>query len=258
MNMEPLVLAGAIFLAALAAGSIPLSRRVGEHTDLLRWMTGVAAGVLLASALLVAIPEGFELAQGDAGLAILAGFLMMLILEGMGIGHDIHEEHHDHTGHDHVHHPEGGYTLVIGLTVHAATDGLAIGAALASGSLHLTLGVFIAVLMHKLPAAFSLGVFSLHERGERNRAFRDLFVFSLATPLMILVTFYLLGDVSDSVVGLALLFAGGTFLYVATVDVLPDVHSSETGRAALAQVLTGAILMAALLYGLEASGLVAH
>jgi len=270
-NMEPLsqaaLLAGVALITGLGAGCIPLWRKVSEQENLLKWMTGLAAGVLLASALLVALPEGFEIANeaGSGGLfiggAVLAGFLLMLLLECLGFGHDIHEEHHDHEhdhGHDHVHHPEKASSIVLGLSIHALTDGLAIGAAVSTGSLVLTLSVFVAVLVHKIPAAFSVGVFSLHERGVRSGALKDVVLFSLATPAMILLTFFLLGDVSSQMLGLAILFAGGTFLYVATVDVLPEVHHSATGKVALVQVITGALLMVVLLWGLDASGLIAE
>jgi len=260
-----LLLAGVTLAAAMFAGMLPMWRKVAEQENLLKWMTGVAAGVLLASALLVAIPEGFEISTGGtfgglvAGGAVLAGFLAMLLFEASGFGHDIHEEHHDHEddhGHSHVHHPSSARSIVIGLGLHALTDGLAIGAALATGSVVLTVSMFIAVLVHKIPAAFSVGVFCMHERGDRKKAMQDLTLFSLATPLMILLAFTLLGDIDESILGLAILFAGGTFLYVATVDVLPDVHHPQSGKQAFIHVVIGAAIMAALLYALDAFGLV--
>ncbi len=60
---SPLALAAVTFAAAFLAGVIPLWRKVADQQNLLTWLTGLAAGVLLASALLVAIPEGFEIAE---------------------------------------------------------------------------------------------------------------------------------------------------------------------------------------------------
>jgi zinc transporter ZupT len=266
LGSNALLLAGVTLAVGLGAGLLPLWTKVSEKEGLLKWMTGLAAGVLLASALLVAIPEGFEIAltNGINGLvvggAILAGFLTMLLLECFGFGHDIHEEHHDHEGdhgHDHVHHPSNANNIVVGLSIHALTDGLAIGAAALTGSLVLTISVFLAVLVHKVPAAFSVGLFSMHERDERSTSIRDVLMFSLATPIMILVTFFLLGDVSGEFLGLAILFAGGTFLYVATVDVLPEVHHAATGKTAMIQVVSGALIMVALLWILDATGIAA-
>ncbi len=184
------------------------------------------------------------------GGAIIAGFLLMFILEGSGIGHAVHEEHHEHEqshGHGHVHHAAAGGLLVFGLTLHAATDGVAIGAAAATGDFALTITVLLAVLIHKGPAAFSLGVFSTHEREERNDSIRDIVIFSLATPVMIIIAGVALAELETQMIGLAMLFSAGTFLYVATVDTLPDIHNPESGRKAMFNVLIGVGILVVLL-----------
>ena len=279
MASPPLLYAGLALLFGLLGGLFPIFSTVKENPDRLKMTTAIAAGILLASAMLVVIPEGIELASSEEensgevgtdeehagglflGGAILAGFIFMLILEGSGIGHAVHEEHHDHDhdhGHDHVHHGPSGWMLVIGLSLHAATDGLAIGAAAASGSVAVTATVALAVLFHKAPAAFSLGVFSMHERQERKDSIRDVVIFSLATPVMMILAFYSLSGLDLNLIGLAMLFSAGTFLYVATVDTLPDIHNPETGRKAMLFVLVGVILLSVLLFGADAAGLIKH
>ncbi|MEC7686649.1 MAG: ZIP family metal transporter, partial [Candidatus Thermoplasmatota archaeon] len=195
------------------------------------------------------------------GAAILAGFIMMLILEGSGMGHAVHEEHHDHHdehGHEHVHHGTAPWLLVLGLSLHSAADGLAIGSAAAGSSEAVTALVAMAVLIHKVPAAFSLGVFSMHERESRDDSIKDVALFALATPVMIIVSFYALEGLDEHLIALAMLFAAGTFLYVATVDTLPDIHNPETGREALKNVAIGVLLMVLVLYGADAGGLIEH
>jgi len=184
------------------------------------------------------------------GGAIMAGFLLMFVLEGSGIGHAVHEEHHDHDhehGHEHIHHAAAGGLLVFGLTLHAATDGVAIGAAAATADFALTVTVLLAVLIHKGPAAFSLGVFSAHERDDRKDSIRDVVIFSLATPVMIIIAGLALAELETHMIGLAMLFSAGTFLYVATVDTLPDIHNPETGKKAMANVLIGVAILVVLL-----------
>lgn len=259
----PIELAGLTLVLALIGGFFPIFSKLKENPENLRRITGIASGILLASALLVVVPEGFELATGDhdehddeglenlmIGAAILAGFMMMLILEGSGIGHAIHEEHHDHHdehGHEHVHHRTSPWIIVLGLSLHSAADGLAIGSAAAGTSEAVTALVAMAVLIHKIPAAFSLGVFSMHERENRNESIRDVVLFSLATPVMIMISFYALQGVDEHIIALSMLFAAGTFLYVATVDTLPDIHNPEIGKAALLNVLIGVSLMLVIL-----------
>ena len=272
----PIELAALTLILALLGGLPPILSKIKENQETLRRITGIASGILLASALLVVIPEGFELATGEheesgeeeegvgnllIGGAVLAGFLMMLILEGSGIGHAVHEEHHDHHdehGHEHVHHRNSPWIIVLGLSLHSAADGLAIGSAAAGSTEAVTALVALAVLIHKVPAAFSLGVFSMHERENRNDSVRDIVMFSLATPVMILVSFYTLQGMDEYLIALAMLFAAGTFLYVATVDTLPDIHNPETGREALRNVLIGVVVMILVLYGAEAAGLIEH
>jgi len=184
------------------------------------------------------------------GGAIMAGFLLMFILEGLGIGHGVHEEHHEHEqehGHGHVHHAAAGGLLVFGLTLHAATDGLAIGAASATGDMSLTIAILLAVLIHKGPVAFSLGIFSMHEREERKDSIRDVAIFAASTPVLIIISALALQGLDTHYIGLAILFSAGTFLYVATVDTLPDIHNPDTGKKAMVNVLIGVALFTVIL-----------
>ena len=182
------------------------------------------------------------------GLAVLLGFLVMLLLEATGAGHAVHEEHHSHKddhGHDHIHHGRSGWTLLIGLSIHALADGLAIGASLAVGDAALSTAVIAAVLIHKAPAAFSLGVFSKHERGTDTDAVRDVLLFSMATPVAIIISSIALADIENGTLGLIILFSAGSFLYVATVDTLPDLHNPENNKEIILPFVIGvvAILM---------------
>ena len=269
---SPLILYAAITLIiALICGLTPIFSKFKEDLGRLKVLTGIAAGIIIASAMLVVIPNGFELASSEEheehvdglllGGAILGGFLLMFILEGSGIGHAVHEEHHDHAhdyGHVHVHHNHSGWMLVLGLSLHAATDGLAIGAAAATSSISVTATVALAVLIHKGPAAFSLGIFSMHEREQRNDSIRDVVIFSLATPVMMMLSFYALEGLKTNLIGLVMLFSAGTFLYVATVDTLPDIHNPETGRKTMLYVLFGAILLTMVLLGADVAGLLEY
>ena len=271
MASPPILYAAITLVIALICGLAPIFSKFKEDLGRLKVLTGIAAGIIIASAMLVVIPNGFELASSEEheehvdglllGGAILGGFLLMFILEGLGIGHAVHEEHHDHAhdhGHVHVHHNHSGWMLVLGLSLHAATDGLAIGAAAATSSISVTATVALAVLIHKGPAAFSLGIFSMHEREQRNDSIRDVVIFSLATPVMMMLAFYALEGLETNLIGLVMLFSAGTFLYVATVDTLPDIHNPETGRKTMLYVLFGAILLTMVLLGADVAGLLEY
>jgi len=256
-----------IFLLVIIVGGLPFLRQFSQQPVILHRMTGIAAGFLIAAALLVALPEGFELfLHSDseitfyawleklglpnalmAGLAVLSGFLFLLMLEGFGYGHDLHEEHHDHAvdhGHNHLNHPSGSArSVVIGLSLHSIMDGVALGAAYALGEIALSLQFALVILMHKFPAAFSLSAYSLHERDDRKRSMIDLLLFALTTPIAMLVAANFFATIDESIIGLMLLFSAGSFIYVATVDVLPDIHIQEKSRETLWLVLIGIGLM---------------
>jgi zinc transporter 9 len=299
-----------MFITSMAAGAIPLLG-IRTHKNLLRWATSLAAGFLISSALLVALPEGFNMVSGvetesrhahaqlvgvvavheaeadfheqsqehlvdnafgfgshhAAGLALLLGFMLMLVVESLGFGHDLHEEHHhEDSGEDHIHHPSStpsrgkglATPIVIGLSIHALTDGLAVGAVLTTNSMSLTVPLMLGIVMHKMPAAFSLSAFSQHSHGNVQRTWKELVVFSLATPVALFIAWRVLGALERKWLGLAVLASAGTLLYVATVDVLPNVIHGANRKMVFLQVAIGTAVILALLFILDSLNLGTH
>ncbi len=229
--MEPqtliFVFAAIMFIAVAAFGYVPLTLELSS--DRLKQLTAIGAGVLIGSAFLVIIPEALEIFEGHEevhiepstiGLAILGGFVLMLLLEVFGLPHAVHhDEDKDLLG----------LSATIGLLVHALVDGLAVGASVSSSN-ETGLIVFVAIMLHKGPAAFGLTSFLKHIKISESKSKWYLFAFALASPIMAILAFFVLRDTSFATVdniGLALLFSAGTFIYVATVDVLPEVHSHD-------------------------------
>ena len=260
-----------IAVASLGPGLLPQAFVNRISSQGLADLTGLASGLLLVSALVVVVPEGFHTAAASdggfafdpvvLGLAGMAGFSLLLALEGLGIGHAVHEEHHDHAsgyGHEHVHHPFSAGVVALGLSVHALADGLAIGAAAASGETSFSLLVAFAVIVHRVPAALSLGIFLLHQPGGRKAAIKGLLLFTLATPVALVLSYLVLDGADESILALALLFSAGTFVYVATVDTLPAIHNPTTGRRAVRNVLSSAAAFSILLIVLNSAGILDH
>eukprot|EP00118_Oscarella_pearsei_P007648 m.38057 g.38057 ORF g.38057 m.38057 type:complete len:230 (+) comp32509_c0_seq3:196-885(+) len=124
------------------------------------------------------------------GIALCCGFIFMLLVDQMGGSH----AHSPGDGNG----SKQGFTAAIGLVVHAAADGIAMGAAASSSRSEVAMLVFIAIMLHKAPAAFGLASFLLHEGFERNRIRRYLLIFSLAAPVMALLTYLGLSHVEPS------------------------------------------------------------
>lgn len=107
-----------------------------------------------------------------------------------------------------------------GLVIHAAADGIAMGASATSPDTKLGFIVFIAIMVHKAPAAFGLTSILLKQGLSKRAARGHLIVFSLASPFGAWATFILvsfLGGGGESQLnqwwtGMLLLFSAGTFL----------------------------------------------
>jgi hypothetical protein len=83
-------------------------------------------------------------------------------------------------------------SAMVGLVVHAAVDGVALGSAVANGDSTLGMIVFVAIMLHKAPSSFGLASYLLHNGMSRARVQRRLFIFSLAAPLGAVATYALL------------------------------------------------------------------
>ncbi|KAL1851607.1 hypothetical protein Plec18170_006427 [Paecilomyces lecythidis] len=115
------------------------------------------------------------------------------------------------------------FATTTGLVIHAAADGIALGAS--SSDTGLSFIIFLAIMVHKAPASFGLTSVLL-KQGLSSRAARaHLLVFSLAAPVGALATFLFVQTLGSGMsgdeagtrwrTGMLLLFSAGTFLYVA-------------------------------------------
>ncbi|CZR69771.1 related to ATX2-Putative Golgi transporter involved in homeostasis of manganese ions [Phialocephala subalpina] len=111
-----------------------------------------------------------------------------------------------------------------GLVIHAAADGIAMGASASSSNTKLGFIIFIAIMVHKAPAAFGLTSVLLKQGLSKRAARGHLIIFSLAAPFGALTTWIIVnilggnhmeGEKGQWWTGMLLLFSAGTFLYVA-------------------------------------------
>lgn len=128
-----------------------------------------------------------------------------------------------------------------GLVIHAAADGIAMGASASGSDDKLSLIIFLAIMIHKAPAAFGLTSVLLKQGLSKRAARAHLTVFSLAAPVGALSTWLLVrilggGEVRENSTwwtGMLLLFSAGTFLYVAMHAMQDDAsahdHSTMNG-----------------------------
>lgn len=265
-----IVLSVVMLMGSYLAGSIPLFIAMSEEKlqvkitmktllqrMILQLVSVMGAGLLLGTALSVIIPEGMQTLNmaysgskaehhhehGEEhdheenpvphliGVSLVLGFLFMLIIDQVASsrsgGRDVEGAKRGVVS----------WTATLGLVVHAAADGVALGAAATTNQTDVEMIVFLAIMLHKAPASFGLVTYLLHEGLERGRVRKHLLVFSLAAPSAAIVTFLMLmaGGRENldtfSATGIAMLFSAGTFLYVATVHVLPEVTNIGHGHS---------------------------
>jgi len=277
-----LVMSLVMLLGSYIAGSIPLFFSLSEEK--LQLVSVMGAGLLVGTALSVIIPEGmqtlnmaYSIKEGHhgegtqesdhadqhednpvphiIGVSLVLGFIFMLIVDQVANAMSASRDVEAVKGRGVV-----SWTATLGLVVHAAADGVALGAAATTNQTDVEVIVFLAIMLHKAPASFGLVTYLLHEGLDKPRIKRHLLVFSLAAPILAIVTYLLLtlhgqGNLDTlSGTGTAMLFSAGTFLYVATVHVLPEVtnvgHGHSHGgdgkagfsKAELMTLVVGAIL----------------
>ena len=140
-------------------------------------------------------------------------------------------------------------TPTLGLVIHAFADGIALGAAATTSHRDVEMIIFLAIMLHKAPAAFSLVVLLIHSGLKPTTIRKHLLAFSLSAPIAAILTFYGLGQPGKEALrrgnatGIAMLFSAGTFLFVATVHVLPDlVHNRLLTAREMFFLIGGAFL----------------
>jgi zinc and cadmium transporter len=259
-------------LASLAGGWLLLAIHL-THTRL-QIAVSFVAGLMLGIALLHFLPDADEQLHSLDLTAkwVLGGFLAMFFVQRF-----FHFHHHDVAdgdpedccGHDHSldhghGHNEHAHTLAdksarqlswvgtaLGLTLHSLLDGLALAAAVAAGAHGQArlagLGVALVVILHKPFDA--MAVSTLMAAGGKSRLSRHVLngLFALASPVGAAL-FYLGasqfagGDVP--ILGYALAFCAGSFLCIASSDLLPELHFHSHDRFKLSAALIAGLTVA--------------
>jgi len=192
------------------------------------------AGILLGATFFHMLPEAASHTVHFGG-AVLAGFLVLYILERFILSHTCEEQGCDYH--------RLGASAFFGIVFHDLVEGFSLGASLSSPSV--SVPVFAAVAIHKIPSTFSLTGVLLLGRYSRARIVVLSFMLACMTPIGVLVSFYFLKSLPPEAIALSLAVAAGTFLAIATSDLLPHVHGQHEGRLKnLGMLLAGVALMA--------------
>ena len=204
-------------LGVLAAFFVAV--RLAQNQERLMHLVSFAAGAMLSAAFFDLLPEAFEHWEGvepsQVLLYVFAGLLVFYVIEQFLLVSHCHEGICD------VHKARRSM-VILGDTAHNFLDGIAIAAALFI-SLPLGLVTAIAVFLHEIPQ--EVGDFGvLLKMGMTRAQAMKWNLFSALSTIVGGVLVYLVAGAVESVEVFVIALAGGGFIYIATVDLLPEVH----------------------------------
>jgi zinc and cadmium transporter len=266
---------GLIILASLAGGWLPIAARL-THTRL-QVAISFVAGLMLGVGLLHMLPHAWHQFHSidRAVLWLVAGFLVMFFAQRFFHfhHHDVPDEaaehdHFSHSDHEHCEHSLAEQSArrlswvgaAVGMTLHSLIDGVALAASVqaeADGSGARGLGAFLVILLHKPFDAMAIS--TLMRAGGHSKYTCHLVngLFAVAIPIGVAL-FHLgvnqSGSVNGEVLGAALAFAAGTFLCIATSDLLPEIQFHTHDRFKLSFALLAGLGLAVLIGRFETSG----
>ena len=241
---------GSVWLAAaLSFGALV---RYTQH------MLSLAAGALMATALLQLLPEALESAIEPHSLfrVLLGGLVFFFLLDKAELWHHGHEHHHDHQGHHHEHHHHdapavGSWSVLVGDSVHCFGDGILIASAFMA-DMRLGAIAALAVLVHEVPHHMGdLAVLRSSGTASRRMAVVKVSLAGSVTALGGVLGYWLLERLHDYL-PYFLVLAASSFVYVALADLIPQLQKRLTLRETTAQVfwLAVGVAMVATLGGL--------
>ncbi len=212
----------AVILAFAIIGAVlPFIRK--WKSEMLHLFVAFGAGVFLGAVFFHLLPD--VKASKDAFEYVLTGFLFVLLFEQLSAKH-----HDEDCGPDCPHrHDVVGMAAFVGLVVHSLTAGFALGVgALADERLGFIM--FFAIIAHKAVGAFSLATVLRLSSFSIRKSAGLLFAFSLMTPLGAVIAYFLMSGLSPTSIQMPTALAAGTFLYVATMDLLPEAFHTKVRR----------------------------
>jgi len=214
---------GAVAALADVAGGLVLVRAKGVERYL-RYFVALGAGFLMAVALLEMAPESYHLSPRLGPILIMAGYCIVHLLEHTISAH-FHYGEETHRGE--LVTRRTSLAVLVGLSVHALFDGVAIGSGFVVSN---WLGwlIFLAIFLHKAPEGFTMASVMLASGRSRTTALYSAVGLAAATLLGVLVI-----EVVPGWLAYGMPVSAGVAIYVGATDLVPEVNREPGIRMAL-------------------------
>ena len=204
------------------------------------YLVSFSAGALLGGAFFHLLPEAMESSNPSNALGFaMIGFILFLLIEGF---------FHSHLCERCKCHPFT-YTMLIGDSIHNFIDGLVIAASFFAS---IPLGVIttLMVLGHETPQELGLFGTLIHGGHKKNKAMVYSFL-AQSTVILGGLAGYFASSALNSISLFIIPFAAGGFIYIASSDLVPEMHRMYKGDLkksikVIAAFAVGILLMIAL------------
>lgn len=235
MNFLYALIASSVVSCISLIGALALVISDKALKKIIIFLVAFAAGALIGGAFLDIIPEAMEYIKDPTQLFlyVILGYLLFFILEKY-----LHWRHcHDSECTVHAF----TYLNITGDAVHNFCDGLIIGATFL---VDIKVGIVAtaAIVLHEIP--HELGNFMILVYGGFSKMKALLFNFFSALFAIVgtIIGYYFAAKITGFSTALLPMAAGG-FIYVASCDLIPELHKEEGGRRS-------ALIMAIFTFGI--------
>lgn len=223
-------------LSVVAAASLTLAL-LGR---MVRHLVSLSVGVLLGTALLHVLPEAFEskVDPHQLFITLLGGLLFFFLLEKAELYR--HGHHHEGDGHEHHHHFDveqagrGGWTVLVGDSIHNFCDGIIIAAAFLT-DVQLGVVTAAAIIAHEIPQEVGDYIVLLNAGFSRAKALLYNALSGLAAVAGGVLGYFIVGP-WEALFPYLLVAASSSFIYVAVADLVPQLQRRLPWRSTLAQL----------------------
>jgi zinc and cadmium transporter len=224
-----LYIVAATLLGGLASVALAGSLTVAVLGRLVKHLVSLSTGVLLATALLNVLPEAFE--GGKAApqalfATLLGGLLFFFLLEKAELYR--HGHHHEGDGHEHHHDFDehqagrGGWSVLLGDSIHNFCDGVIIAAAFLADT-QLGIVTALAIIAHEIPQEVGDTIVLINAGFSKARALAYNAISGMAVVAGGVLGYFVVGP-WEALFPYLLVVAGSSFIYVAVADLIPQLQ----------------------------------
>lgn len=196
----------------------------------LLYFVSLSAGTLLGDAFIHLLPEAYKNLDGKvtAALYILTGIIAFFILEKF-----IHWRHCHKIPCESHEHPFS-YIILVGDAIHNFIDGMIIAASF-SANISIGIATTVAVIFHEIP--HEMGNFGslLYAGFSRSRAIFFNFLSALTAILGAMLVLIINFD-AIQITKFLVPFAAGGFIYIASADLIPEIHKNVEVKKSVLQL----------------------